>query len=381
MRIVLVCPSYQPQEAACGVGDYTRFVAEELARQGEEVVVFCSTDYRGDSEGGVTVRPIFESWSLDEAKRLVASPELADADILNIQYTPVLYGRRSGFRMLPALSRLYRRVARSVVTYHSLSGGAATSKLWALWLLVTAHHGIAANEEVTSMVRSRVTSLAHRIVEIPIASSVTVAAAGDAELDAERRSLEVPDDGYLLVHFGLIYPGKGLETLFAAFATVVDELPSARLAIVGETREDCRDYEAHLNEIVAEHGLDQHVRWAGKVDTDRVSRILQASDLYVVPYDAGVSIRRSTLMAGLAHGIPVISTISELPSAYLRDGDNVSLVPPRDPAALATRIVGLLRDPSRTAQLAAGACELGRRFTWPEIVRETRGLFSRLLRR
>ena len=39
MRIVMVCPSYPPQDVTCGVGDYTRCLAEELVRQGEQVTV------------------------------------------------------------------------------------------------------------------------------------------------------------------------------------------------------------------------------------------------------------------------------------------------------------------------------------------------------
>ena len=136
-----------------------------------------------------------------------------------------------------------------------------------------------------------------------------------------------------------------------------------------------------MKEIVAKHDLEERVRWTGKVDADRVSRILQATDLYVVPYDAGVSIRRGTLMAGLAHGLPVVSTESWLDSAYLRNGDNISLVPPRDPEALAGRIVDLSCDPSHSARLALGAREIARRFTWPEIARATRGFFARLVRR
>src|SRR2546430_1611919 len=47
MRIVMVCPSYPPRELTCGVGDYTRCLAEELARGGDDVTVVTSTGYAG----------------------------------------------------------------------------------------------------------------------------------------------------------------------------------------------------------------------------------------------------------------------------------------------------------------------------------------------
>src|SRR5439155_775 len=77
---------------------------------------------------------------------------------------------------------------------------------------------IAANAEVEGMVRRRVPALARRLRTIAIGSNVKqVGAAADG---AGRRLLGVAPAAPLLVHFGLIYPGKGLETLLQAFATL-----------------------------------------------------------------------------------------------------------------------------------------------------------------
>ena len=86
-------------------------------------------------------------------------------------------------------------------------------------------------------------------------------------------------------------------------------------------------------------------------------------------------------MAGLAQGLPVVSTHPAVCSAYLRDGDNISLVPSRDPHALAERIVSLLAQPDDTIRLGKAAAALAERFTWPVIARETRDLYAKLLRR
>ena len=112
-----------------------------------------------------------------------------------------------------------------------------------------------------------------------------------------------------------------------------------------------------------------------------MSHILNAADIFVVPYDDVVSIRRGSLMAGLAHGRPVVSTISTLPSAYLRDGDNIALVPPKDAAALAARIASLLAKPEEAACLGKAALAVAERFSWSSIAQETRNLYAQVLRR
>jgi glycosyltransferase involved in cell wall biosynthesis len=99
----------------------------------------------------------------------------------------------------------------------------------------------------------------------------------------------------------------------------------------------------------------------------------------VAPFDAGASIRRGSLMAGLAHALPVVSTVSPVASAYLRDGDNLALVPPRDPAALAARLAVLLASPAQRARLAEGARKLAARVAWPAIAEETRAVYRRVV--
>jgi len=381
MRVLMVCPSYPPQEVTCGVGDYTRCLAEELTHHGEQITVLCSSEYRGAARGSVEVFPRFSRWTLDQALRLTFSSAVPRGDILHLQYTPDLYGPGAGFKLVPLLARLRRRAPPTVVTFHTLTGRSPWSRIWAVLLLASAHQSISANEEVTAMVRRRLPKLSPRLTEIPIGTGVPVHHPDGGDRESGRRLLGLAPGIPLLVHFGLVYPGKGLETLFMALGELVRFRSSIRLAIVGDTRPDSQGYRATLEALASRLGVAEAIIWAGRRPEEEVSKILQAADLFVVPYDDGVSIRRGTLMAGLAPGLPVISTTSALRSAYLRDGENVALVPPRDPQALAARIASLLGAPDEAAFLGKGARKLAERFTWQTIARETRALYARVLRR
>lgn len=375
----MVCPSYPPQEVTCGIGDYTRCLVEELERQGEDVLVLCSNRYRGTPGGPHRVLPIFPRWTLDQALRLSFSPARVRGEVLHLQYTPDLYGRDAGFKFVPLLARLRRQGPRTVVTFHTLTGGSTWSRVWAVLLLASAHHSISANEEVTSMIRRRFPALRARLSEIPIGANIPINPANGMDRETGRRLLGVPPGIPLLVHFGLVYPGKGLETLFAALPDLLRFESSIRLVIVGDTRPESQGYRATLEALAARLGVAPAIIWAGHRPGEVVSRILQAADVFVVPYDDGVSIRRGSLMAGLAHGLPIVSTTSTLPSAYLRDGENLTLVPPRDPQALSACITSLLAAPAQAARLGGGARKLADRFTWPVIAAETRALYERVL--
>ena len=380
MRICMVCPSYPPQDVTCGVGDYTRCLSEELVRQGEQVTVMTSTGYRGDPAGPVQILPLISKWSAVEGWKLIRSRRSRPSDVIHIQYTPNLYGRRSGFVLVPILSRLLPCRVPVVVTFHTLIGGGLWSKAMAPWLLLAADRSISANEEVSDLIHRHLPPLESRVTEIGIGSNIQVSVAGrDAVRRSERTRLGLPDRAPVLAHFGLIYPGKGLETVFRALPAILREYPLARLVVVGDTRPEDRLYRDGLDQLAREQAIAHAVLWTGRASDEEVSSLLAAADLFVVPYDAGGTARRGSLMAGLAHGLPVVTTASPVPSSPLRDGSNVALVPSGDADALAKRVCALLASDNEQAQLRAGALALAERFSWPAIARQTRTLYAQVL--
>lgn len=379
MRIVMVCPSYPPQDVTCGVGDYTRCLAEELVRQGEQVTVVTSTGYRGDSGGAVQVLPLISKWSAAEGWKLIRSQRRRSADVIHMQYTPDLYGRRSSFALTPFVSRFLPRRAPVVVTFHTLIGGGLWRKVMAPWLLLTADRSISANEEVSDLIHRHLPLLESRVTEIGIGSNIQVGAAGrDAVRRSERARLGLPDRAPVLAHFGLVYPGKGLETVFQALPAILREHPLARLVVVGDTRPEDRSYRDGLDRLARGKEIAHAVLWTGRAPSEAVSSLLAAADLFVAPYDAGGTARRGSLMAGLAHGLPVVTTASPVPSSPLRDGANVALVPSGDADALAKRVCALLASDDERTRLRAGALALAEQFSWPAIARRTRALYAQV---
>ena len=369
MRVMMVCPSYPPQAVTCGVGDYTRCLATELVRQGEAVTVITSREWRGrPSSSEPTVLPVLDD--------VPAWWRVMPADVVHVQYAPDLYRRRGRVTLLPVRARA-GGAPPVVVTFHTLLDGTPVGGMRAIWLLAAAHAAISANEEVTGMVRRRLPAwLAGRLTEIPIGSNIAPAPADDRAAVLARLSL--PADALLVAHFGLVYPGKGLETLLEALMQVRRRHPRAHLVIVGDVREEDRAYRAGLEARVQRLGLRAAVVWTGRMADADASRVLSAADLFVAPFDAGASIRRGSLMAGIAHGRPVVSTLPARPSAWLRDGEALALVVPRDAPALAERMIALLDAPAERARLGAAARALAGRFAWAGIAARTREIYARV---
>jgi glycosyltransferase involved in cell wall biosynthesis len=106
-----------------------------------------------------------------------------------------------------------------------------------------------------------------------------------------------------------------------------------------------------------------------------VSAAFVSSDICVLPFLDGASFRRGSLMAALTHGVPIISTTPEIPIPELVHGENIYLVPPGDPDAIAEAIRVLANDPALRNRLGQGARELSWLFDWERIADRTMELF------
>jgi glycosyltransferase involved in cell wall biosynthesis len=99
----------------------------------------------------------------------------------------------------------------------------------------------------------------------------------------------------------------------------------------------------------------------------------------VLPYRDGVSFRRGTLHACLAHGRAVVTVRPRIDLPEVQDGENMLLADPRDPSGLAEAVQRLAADPDLRARLEAGAEALAAEFAWERIARRTASLFKRII--
>ena len=185
-----------------------------------------------------------------------------------------------------------------------------------------------------------------------------------------------------MAYFGFLNESKGGEDLILALDRLVQQGYNAHLLMIGGQVGDVDPtnaaYADRVRSLVQARGLAERVQWTGYTSTAEVSAHLLAADAVVMPYQDGASFRRTTFIAALRHGCPVITTYPAIPLPELHDGDNVLLVPPRDSEALAGAAARLADDPALRSRLAAGAAALGQAFDWPTIARQTAAFYQRL---
>ena len=88
-------------------------------------------------------------------------------------------------------------------------------------------------------------------------------------------------------------------------------------------------YLAKVEALIAELGMVNRVQWTGFTAPDEVSANLLAADCATLPYREGATLRHGSLMAALAHGLPIVSTQPTVDAAgtqglfpVLQDGES-----------------------------------------------------------
>src|SRR3569623_117324 len=176
----------------------------------------------------------------------------------------------------------------------------------------------------------------------------------------------------VLLTFGLLAPGKGIECVIDAMPAIVSANPQALYVVLGATHPNliAREGEAYrdrLKALAAEKGVAEQVRFIdGFVEHEELLDYLQAADLYVTPYTNPAQITSGTLSYAVGVGKAVVSTPYFSATEILADGHGVS-GEFGDVDAFAREISGLLlRDVAR-AGLSARAYARGRTMIWPRL--------------
>lgn len=184
--------------------------------------------------------------------------------------------------------------------------------------------------------------------------------------------------------WGLIGPGKGLETAIDAFAGLRDLHPLPRYLILGQTHPKVRasQGDAYLESLVArvhDRGLDDVVEFGCRyLDNDALTLAIRRADLVALPYESTEQVTSGVLVEAIAAGKPVVATAFPHAVELLGTGAGI-VIPHGDSVALAAALRTVLGDPSSAAQMAEKARLLGSNLYWPAIGRRYDRMMTKLI--
>ncbi len=372
-KVLFVTGEYPPMVG--GVGRFTAELASALQMQGAQVAVLTDEQVKETAEtDAVPILPARRSWGWRILSDIPVCARAAGAEWVHVQFQTAAYRMHPAINALPYFLR--RQGLRSAWTYHDLrvpylfpkAGGRLRN--WVTRLpLRAADAVVVTNQSDWESVRGQI--LRGQLHRIPIGSDIE-----SRQFSAEERSRRRAARGYgseqlVLGYFGFLNASKGGLTLIETLATLAGDGQDVHLLMIGErvgaSDETNFRYLQRVEAAISEHGLDSRVQWTGHQSDAEVAADLSAIDVLVMPYEDGMSMRRSTLTAALANGCAIVTTHPQDPTPELRADSDLVLVPPRDPAAAAEAVRRIAQDPRLAENLQANARQAARQFSWEVI--------------
>lgn len=188
-------------------------------------------------------------------------------------------------------------------------------------------------------------------------------------------------DRTLLMTFGLLGPGKGIETAIRAVPALVRDHPNLLYMIVGAThpnlvRDEGERYRDSLVALAAELGVIENICFVDRyLSLDELLDHLAACDIYLSPYPNEAQIVSGTLAYAVALGKAVVSTPFWYAQELLADHCGV-LVPFSEPDALGAAVARLIVDGASRSEIRTRAYERGRAMIWSSVAKQYLKVFS-----
>ncbi len=302
---------------------------------------------------------------LDSYRRAADFLNFNNADVLCVQHEFGIYGGTAGSHLLALLKEVRMPVVTTLHTILSNPNKAQRKVMEGLVrhsdrLVVMAQHGVKILETVYGVSKAKIDVIPHGIPDLPFADSCL----SKAQFGVEGRRV--------LLTFGLISPGKGIEFVIEALPEIVKRHPDVVYLVLGATHPhllatEGERYRLSLERLARDRGVKEHVIFYNRfVSADDLKEFIGATDIYITPYLNEEQVTSGTLAYVFGAGKAVVST-PYWHAQELLAGDRGVLVPFRDAPAIAEGVVALLDDPARMDAIRNTGYAMGREMIWPAV--------------
>lgn len=373
-RKIALIGNYLPRQ--CGIATFTTDLLTALA--GEYPAGDCWAVVMNDVPEGYRYP---DQVRFEVNQRMLAEYRLA-ADFLNMNRVEVvclqhefgIFGGENGSHVLDLLSNLRMPL---VTTLHTViqaptAGQVAITRRIAQLsdrLVVMSRRAEQILQEVYGVPAGKIAMIHHGIPDVPFV---------DPNFYKDQYGVE---GRKVILTFGLLSPGKGIETMIDALPAVVRQHPEAVYIVLGATHPHVKKnhgeaYRLALQRRARELGVGEHLIFHNRfVDLKELCEFLGAADIYVTPYLNKEQIVSGTLAYALGSGKATVST----PYWYAEEmlaGGRGRLVPFQDAAALAGQVNDLLAREVERHAMRKRAYTFCREMIWKEVARKYLELFS-----
>ncbi|OGG49580.1 hypothetical protein A2704_07185 [Candidatus Kaiserbacteria bacterium RIFCSPHIGHO2_01_FULL_54_36b] len=171
-----------------------------------------------------------------------------------------------------------------------------------------------------------------------------------------------------LVYMGRVSYEKSIDQLLKALVLLVPQMPDIKLVIVGDGPE-----RAKLGNLAKSLGIEQNVHFSGFLFDERLTEVLQTSDLFVTASKS--ENMPLAVLEAMACGLPVVTVTSLGLSEIVQDESNGYLLPPDDPQRMTKAILHLLQDKTMHQRFSEKSREISLNYSDDAVMARLEGVY------
>lgn len=351
----------------CGIATFTHNLRAAIAEMHSDWICLVTAVTDGGRYYDYPPEVRFELPEKDAGAYLRAADflNISHADVLCVQHEFGIYGGPAGSHLISLLKRVRMPV---VTTLHTVLQDPTPEQRKVFHELVQTStrlvtmtaRGAAMLREIYRAPEEKIVVIPHGIPDMPFV---------DPNFYKDQFGVAGRP---LILTFGLLSPGKGIEYGISALPDIVRQHPDVVYLILGAThpnlmRAEGETYRLSLERLAKKLGVERNVMFVNRYVDDRsLTEYIGAADIYLTPYLNEAQITSGTLSYCYGAGKAVISTPYWHAVELLQDGHGV-LVPFRNAAAIAQAVNELLQNEPRRHALRKQAYLAGRDMIWKQV--------------
>jgi len=366
LRTIGVIGNYLPRR--CGIATFTTDLCDALTgrlKKSGDVFALAMNDIPECYDYPDKVR--------FEIRAAVPSDYIQAADYLNIKQTDAvilqheygIFGGPSGSHIL----RLARGLRMPVITtlHTVLKEPTEAQKLLGKdlgrisdKLIVMSRRAVNMLKNIYGIPVSKIAFVPHGIPDVPFV---------DPSFHKDQFGVE---GRKMILTFGLLSPGKGIELMIKAMPDIIARHPAAIYLILGAThpsvkRDSGEEYRQALKQMALKLGVTDHIMFIDRfVSLEELCQYISAADIYVTPYRNEEQIVSGTLAYALGVGKATISTPYWYAEEMLAD-DRGRLIPFEDPKSISREVTDLLDNDVKRDAMRKRAYQYCRKMVWSKV--------------
>ena len=351
----------------CGIATFTTHLFDSIMQNvtGTDCWVVAMNDRPEGYSYPPQVRFQIDQNKFNEYSLAADLLNLNQVDVVCIQHEYGIFGGERGSYLIDLLSNLKIPI---VTTLHTLMENPSDKERniiaqlarFSDRLVVMSERSVEFLRDIYRVDNEKISLIHHGIPDVPLLES------------SAYKNRSAVSDKKVLLTFGLLSPGKSIETVINALPEIVKTHPDVIYMIVGATHphskaENGEEYRTSLRLLAKKLNVEDHVVFYNNfVEEEDLLEFIGMADIYIVPYLNKSQIISGTLAYALGMGKAILSTPFLHAQELLADGRG-ALFSFHDHLQLSREVIDLLDHPDKLRTMQQKAYDYGRKMIWSRV--------------